>query len=923
MIKDLLIDIQTALTYVANNLPSTSPFRAKKIIEGLIEHDLERLALNDPAFLAGPQGYTDYYSPYAEQQLNNKKEILEKYLDKLYLLQATLYCIYHNDAKHLLDKNFKVLAENPEVKESLEKIKAINNARKQLIDTENALKKDLTAKAMDKLSASNRIELEQKRDALKLQIQQFSETTNEIPGFANIQARIMTLHRRLNTHEHITKQIPKGMMDIKRALSFAQHHHYFTAQIKEKTEELAQLESGDPKIEQLNRLIVELNKRKAALPELRFTNSGTSDELLKSMLKDLRKLMKTSIDGYQDLAIAGGDLNAYLHQTTGFYWENLLLFRRTVESINQQLQQAKDLTPQGQDLAQCISNGLKHIPSEQSIQKALQEVRKVDSNLRLKDSAYLTKVDNHNTAVRFYKMAATNLLDKIMAKNAGPNFFFPYNSANYVLDHPPHTDISGALGNCFGETQMFLKQINSKTPTLNNICPQPDLINFQLDQTRKASTKLAKDLGSYTADPTKGEFAKWSTIKDLVTQEVDSQKHGDVCWLRFSGARVPGHDKDVSHAMGFIKMKNPSPYKYIIYDYNFGAMGFSDDLQLQTFFENIFEGPVAYYPYTKCSLEKLDEVRDECQLFFNGPDGVKPLQAPNPNAVCTRQYWNEERLLHFIKYLDGKKQSDISLIIEQAQRLPAEAKNRVYLALLQKDNIQKSINRIPLDVDIEMLKELVASGVVSLREARQAFPKHEAFQVDKPIINSGSEAKNISECQDLIAQLRTMQVSSEDHLLRNYCDEQSFKLSQYKADPEKLAEIKKSLTKYLRAVNSAEMIAIKKEIERLHSMKQSFFGFGPVDSTVINKINSIKAALINVPLLERIHAFSNEQNEQCNQVRIALAEHRHWFRNSALTDGKVDPTKTAARSFDNLKKQFAAPLNDPEQDERAEDSPNI
>ena len=102
MIKDLLIDIQTSLDYVANDLPATTNFAAKKLISNLVIQDLARLSLNDPTFLDGPNGYVDYYSPHAELQLKNKKDILEKYLEKLYLLQASLFCIYQKNEKSLL-----------------------------------------------------------------------------------------------------------------------------------------------------------------------------------------------------------------------------------------------------------------------------------------------------------------------------------------------------------------------------------------------------------------------------------------------------------------------------------------------------------------------------------------------------------------------------------------------------------------------------------------------------------------------------------------------------------------------------------------------------------------------------------------------------------------------------------------------------
>lgn len=890
MIKDLLISIKNTLSNIAQDLPQPSDFHAKKLIEQLIENDLAQLNLNQADFLDGPDGYVNYYSPFAKQHLKNKKAIIEKYLTNLHTLQAALFCIYKNNAKHLLTiDNIEQLANDTEVKTALAKNKAMNTAPITLRSVNDALKRDLTAQPENKLNSPKKSELEQRKKSLSGIIEQYEKETQDIPGFSKLNLKLIYLEKQLNKHNRIIAQIPNGMMDLKRALSFNESHLSLNAKIQEIEAELER-DNDASQIEKLKKRLSKLKINKAALLSYQFSHSSARDAQIKEQLKDLKQLMRTSINSYQELAIAGGDINAYLQQTTGFYWENLLLFRRTVEAIHQQLPQNRDVTKLGKNLVQCIDNSLKHIPCEQTIQTALAEVKTVDANLSKRAQAHTTMVDDHSF-VRFYKGMATIIIDKLMATEAeNPMFFLPYSANNYVLDHPAHTDISGALGNCFGETQAFLKQINGPKPTINNICPPPDLINYQLDQSRRASKKDVCDLGQYKAQ-TADDFVKWSTIKELLTQEVSSEHHGDVCWLKFKGARVPDNDKDVAHTIGFIKIKKPDPYQYVIYDYNLGTMGFSNESQLQTFFEYIFEGPLSYYPYSSFQMEKIDDLRDECRLFLQG---IKALQPANPEASCIRSYWNKERLLHFIKYQDGKRQTDIDLIIEQAQRLAPEAKEEVYLALLHRDNIAEGINRIPSDLnDIVQIHELVS-------------------ETDSELAN---------ECQTLINQLWTLRLSSEDTQLTQYCSIQRFKLKHAQDDPVQLAALKESLSKHLQAINSQEMIAIKKELARLQTMQYSFFGFGPRDQNVIDKINAIKAAIAQVPLLERIHVFTNEESHDCNQVRITLAEHRHRFRSSALTNGKVDPNKKAARSFDNLKAQFKERIEENKVNEESGDNP--
>ncbi|RUR07823.1 hypothetical protein [Legionella sp. km772] len=669
LLENLNVSLNNALDYI------TFPKFKKNCdlidsIKSSIEADLNRLKLKDPTFLDGPDGHIDYYSPHAEQQLANQRQIIERSIQQLRLLQATLYVFYKYSKEgkslqgpHVLPnsveglrllqlkketidllsvKSLDEMEARPDIQEALTKIKEYNEAKQQLKDIELELKKG--TKGLEKTK------LETKQAELALKIKDFEQ--DERPGFLTITHELSDLNRKLLKHEKIKSQLPKGMQDIKRALSLVNEIKAAQLKLAKKQKELTSLSAENPnyftlktEIENLEEVIKTLNQR------ISFSANEKDDKDLKDMLEDMRKLMTTSINGYQKLLTSGGDMNAYLHQTTGFYWENLFLYRKTLEAFNQKLKDTPNLTAKGEELAQCVTKALEDVPSLAAINKAVNAVKQVDNKLSLRGTKYNEKVDEYR--VKFYKEGAVSITNTILEQEDKPFFFLPYNANNYVLDHPAHVDIIGALGNCYGETQMFLKRINCKSPSVNNICPETELMNFQLDQTRSLSAN-PETQGTFTAS-NPGDFAKWDTIKDFITKPATSTAHGDVCYLRFSGARVPGHDADVAHAMGLIKFTNPDPYKYIVYDYNLGAMGFSTETQLQTFFKQIFEAESgAYYPYSKCVMQKVDEVTPECANFINGVNGIQSLKKANPNASCIRNYWQPHRLELFTHVTHGQ-----------------------------------------------------------------------------------------------------------------------------------------------------------------------------------------------------------------------------------------------------------------------------
>ena len=513
--------------------------------------------------------------------------------------------------------------------------------------------------------------------------------------------------------------------------------------------------------------------------------------------------MTSSINGYKELAKSGGDIDVYLHQTTAYYWENLDLYRKTLSAINEYvLRHASQLTAEGKLVTECMSSAAAKIPKEERINKALARVKQADKLSAKRVAMYCENKANTLPDIRYFKQPALKLIEQLkpfpaypqhIVKESKPFFFIPSNSSLYNIDHPAHTDLAGTLGNCYGETHMFLLRANQKNPTFNNICPQTDLINFQLDQSRHAGdfdiTKekfeakqcglirlsnsptdmeksdldkmikmkptyaiygteiyyidddlVIKNLPEPTNESNLGSIfpketnlqrvarvdeiykletttkhsqdksmVKWGNIQSILTGSVDNTENGEIYTIKLSGATTQpdenGKRIPFSHVLGFIHMKNPDPYKYIVYDYGLGPIGVSSDEQLEAFFKYVLD---YYPPFPDCIIKKIDDVSDECQNFFNGPDGIKPLDKAGQGYQCERNIWNKTRLLLLVKYSHGL--DEVNMALEKIPLLKStKAQDEVYAALFSNPEISLiDLLKTSIDCDnTEALKRLL------------------------------------------------------------------------------------------------------------------------------------------------------------------------------------------------------------------------
>lgn len=758
MLKKFLDEIKKTIRVLPKDL------KLSATLLSLVQEDIDNLVTN----FDGPDGFVDFYSPKAEQQINDKQKLFEKYREHLTTLLAVVICYHQNEDKKGIApisdvSDLNLVLEREDVQEVIKNIAQIEKDRTNLQNIELQLKKDDELEEEDeKMNFRKRSDLENKKKKLMEKVQEFDNKLKNIPGTKEIKIDLNSCKRESNRISGIKEQLPKGMLDIKRALSLLDGIMTVKSQLRHQKAKLRKtdLESTE-KInteQKIEKLELELKQKEASV---KFSLSDEDDRKIKEMLHDLRSLMTMSIKDYQKLAVSGGPINAYLHKTTGFYWENLLLYREILSEINEYLKSNKNLSEEGKLVAECISNAFEQMPKIKTINSALQKVKKIDGKLQEQEKEYDTKVDD--TSIRFYKKPPVKFVERLLNSGADQkSFYIPYNPYNYVLDHPARSDFADTCGNCYGETQMFLKQINGTSPSINNICPERILINYQLDQTRTIA-KGKEEIGTYQATG-EGEKVTWSGIKNILTSEVKSGELGDVCMITLSGAKIPGREKLVGHGIGLIKMKNPDPYKYVVYDYAFGgAMGFSSDDQLELFFKKIFEEAGAYYPFKKCVVEKVGEVSKQCEQFIQN---IGSLEKNSLDKTCERSFWDKSRVNFLIKYQPTK----INKILEAIDKLPL------------------------LEERVELSKQLAINPKVSIYELVQCILNTNRIDLLAIVLTSEATFTNKTKLSIKNDEVRNKIVNliNDDKIdpiiaSKVFANQQAIILAAYKKNPDSLA----------------------------------------------------------------------------------------------------------------------------------------
>lgn len=696
--------------------------KIQSFIETLINEDLQKLDDPTQRVLESKHGYIDYYSPEAESQLKFEQTTLKKYVENLEILQATFLCIHQKrkaletlrsqreksdddqqtiktleeGITQLLSGNINLM--NPQLKDELQhiinEINRVDMAQKTLKLNEKKIN-EIEAVNSSKDRAKKRLLNE--NISLQQQIDAFNSKTPNDPEYKKLDVRRKAVQRNLDYNTKLITKISEGMLDVKRALYILVTKTKLPEVIRKKEEEKNNLTNAND-IARLDNEITSLQKK---YDSIQLTTSPKENKRLFEKFDELKELMSMSIKDYQELVMKGSEYNAHLHLTTAFYWQNLYLYRINVSAIHHYLTSLKKgnaLAKEGLFILKCIDSALKEIPSMKIIANNLKNVRSVaEHHLVTREKTYNNNKPKEerpdDNVTRFYNHSVCEIMEKLFQEKKEEEkngfFFFPYNPHQYVLDHPAETDLADTLGNCHGEAMVFLIKINAPKPTINNICPERELINYQLDQFRPFSASFPPETLATVTSPKNGTKLTWDDIKAPILESPTSTQYGDLCIIRFSGS-IKGYDAPVGHRVALIKIKDPNPYKYVVYDYNFGPFGFQNEEQLEIYFKTLFK---YYCRYTGFELSKQGELSESGYDFINSiePVAQPDLTKPHDPQTYQRIYWNTHRLISLAKYASNEPSNDpdmnLNLLFERLNdpeiKLATRDKISIFNALLE------------------------------------------------------------------------------------------------------------------------------------------------------------------------------------------------------------------------------------------------
>jgi hypothetical protein len=189
---------------------------------------------------------------------------------------------------------------------------------------------------------------------------------------------------------------------------------------------------------------------------------------------------------------------------------------------------------------------------------------------------------------------------------------------------------------------------------------------------------------------------------------------------------------------------------------------------------------------------------------------------------------------------------------------------------------------------IKEIKALVSTKKIDLEVVVELFPENkEIFPYEFIEIKK--------ECINLLYSIKESGWGDNDSYTVQFHNEKINTLENINnlAD---LKQLKEELIKVEKAVTSDEIIALKLQVKRLNAKKNHFFG----TNNLQKKIHAINEAVYQVPLRDRIHVFTNQQNTQCLQVQKALNMHRY-----SLWSNLKSP-----ESYAELHKEFPNKLGD-------------
>ncbi|HAT8180129.1 TPA: type IV secretion protein Dot [Legionella pneumophila] len=461
-----------------------------------------------------------------------------------------------NTIASLIEENIEVFASERE-KKLLQKVKvdlaSFNPINFYALDAEKQITNAL------ELIESYCIEMSRILDELNHQSSSVLANENLISKIKNI---LTDLKNKQNKIHQLRDKIPEGMLDIKRALYIAESSFLSKSQPEEKE--------------------------------------------LKSKFKLIKQFMSDLDKEYLDLMKKGGLLSSILLATTTLYWTKLRVYSVLVNQCHISLQKSHQLTEEGQLALRCFNSAVQKMPSKKSILNALKILSKLNNKAESIEKIGFFSPNGREACIQ-------------LARWGKPFFYIPRSEEMYHFDYDPKEDLNDTGGNCFGESMMFIHFLSKGA--IRWLCPEAGLINFQLDQTRNLKFKKAT-LGegeTVVSDNSPHDSIQWEDMKPVLLDNPYF-KPGSLCGVIFSMNDYTKAKREFTagHIIVVAKLDiKLNPYKYIVYERDFGAFGLTDDESLEYLISEQILPLYRGMNYSKIKLVKYGEASTETYDLLN------------------------------------------------------------------------------------------------------------------------------------------------------------------------------------------------------------------------------------------------------------------------------------------------------------------
>ncbi|AMP89399.1 hypothetical protein [Legionella pneumophila] len=506
-----------------------------------------------------------------------------------------------NTIASLIEENIVVFA-SERGKQFLQKIKADLASFKPInfyaLDAEKQIKGAL------KLIESYCIEMNRILDELNHQSSVSLANEKLINKIKNILTNLKNKQNKINL---LREKIPEGMLDVKRALYIAENSFLSESEPEEK--------------------------------ELRLK------------FKSIKKFMSNLNKEYLNLIKKGGLLNTVLLDTTTLYWNQLHEYSTLLNQCRITLQKSHRLTEEGQLALRCFNNAIQKMPSKKHIINALK---------------ILNKSNNKTEVIEKIGFVSPHGREACMQLTCwGKKFFYiPRSEEMYHFDYDPKEDLNDTGGNCFGESMMFIHFLSKGA--IRWLCPEAGLINFQLDQTRNLKLKKTA-LGegeTVVSDNSIHDSLHWKDMKPVLLDNPYF-KPGSLCGVIFSMNDYTKAQREFTagHMIVVAKLDtNLNPYKYIVYEKDFGAFGLTDDESLEYLISEQILPLYSGMNYSKIKLVKYGEASAETYDLLNE---IKPQTSiPQKESTASDSINTYFDNAFFKLYKESNKENAINQVNE-------------------------------------------------------------------------------------------------------------------------------------------------------------------------------------------------------------------------------------------------------------------